>query len=129
MASFGKTSRDRLDTCHPDIQLLFEAVVKYRDCSILCGTRTESEQNAAYDKGASTKKWPDSKHNTLPSIAVDVAPYPIDWDDTGRFHIFGGYVMAVAESMGIKIRWGGDWDGDGYTKDQTFNDLVHFELV
>ena len=41
---------------------------------------------------------------------------------------FAGYVQGVAEQLGIKIRWGGDWDSDFDFKDQTFNDLVHFEL-
>jgi hypothetical protein len=30
--------------------------------------------------------------------------------------------------MNIKIRWGGDWDSDNIMKDQTFNDLPHFQL-
>ena len=28
----------------------------------------------------------------------------------------------------LKIRWGGDWDMDTQTKDNKFDDLVHFEL-
>jgi peptidoglycan LD-endopeptidase CwlK len=31
--------------------------------------------------------------------------------------------------MGIEIRWGGDWDGDGDLSDHKFNDLPHFELI
>jgi peptidoglycan L-alanyl-D-glutamate endopeptidase CwlK len=27
------------------------------------------------------------------------------------------------------IRWGGDWDGDQDFRDQTFDDLAHFELI
>jgi len=30
--------------------------------------------------------------------------------------------------MGFKIRWGGDWDMDTHTKDNKFDDLVHFEM-
>jgi len=37
--------------------------------------------------------------------------------------------MGVASQMGIKIRWGGDWDSDGSVCDNKFNDLVHFELA
>jgi len=62
-------------------------------------------------------------------MAVDVAPYPIDWDDLGGFYMFAGYVLRVAETMGIKIRYGGDWDGDRKTTDQRFKDLPHFELL
>jgi peptidoglycan L-alanyl-D-glutamate endopeptidase CwlK len=30
--------------------------------------------------------------------------------------------------MGIAVRWGGDWDHDGKSKDEQFLDLGHFEL-
>ena len=30
--------------------------------------------------------------------------------------------------MGLKIRWGGDWDNDTEVKDTGFKDLPHFEL-
>ena len=61
-------------------------------------------------------------------MAVDVAPYPIDWEDRDRFHYFGGYVLGIAKSLGLNIRWGGDWDQDTQTKDNKFDDLVHFEI-
>ena len=32
---------------------------------------------------------------TNPSRAVDVVPYPIDWDDRERFHLFAGFVIAL----------------------------------
>ena len=73
--------------------------------------------------------YPNSKHNKLPSKAVDVAPYPIDWNDPDRFYHFAGYVRGIAEGMGIKIRWGGDWNGNFDLKDQNFYDLPHFELL
>ena len=61
-------------------------------------------------------------------MALDVCPYPIDWNDKDRFYNFAGLVKGIAISMDIKIRWGGDWDGDNDLKDQTFFDLPHFEL-
>jgi hypothetical protein len=65
----------------------------------------------------------------MPSRAVDVAPYPIDWNDFKRFYHFAGIVRAVAHQRGVKIRWGGDWDSDFDFKDERFLDLPHFELV
>ncbi len=128
MSSFSKKSLDQLDTCHPDLQLLFKTVVKSYNCSILCGHRGKEDQDEAFRSGKSKVQWPNSKHNELPSRAVDVAPWPIDWSDTKRFYHFVGYVMAVAEGLGINIRSGADWDGDLDFKDQSFNDVVHFEL-
>lgn len=134
MPRFGRTSKTRLSTCHEDLQKLFNEVIKYYDCSILNGHRGEEEQNEYYRMGTSTKKFPESKHNTYPSLAVDVAPYfaeapHIRWEDKEKFYHFAGYVQAVADQMGIKIRSGSDWDRDGDLHDQTFMDLPHFELV
>jgi peptidoglycan L-alanyl-D-glutamate endopeptidase CwlK len=133
MPKFGKTSRARLDTCDPRLQEIFEEVVKKWDCTIVCGHRTEEEQNKAYAEKKSKLKFPRSKHNGFPSKAVDVAPYyanvGIDWNDLGGFYMFAGYVIRVAEELGYKLRYGGDWNGNKRTADQKFNDLPHFELV
>lgn len=129
MPKFGKKSRDNLSQCHSDLQLLFNAVIRYFDCSVTCGHRTESEQNEAFLKKKSKLKFPESKHNSFPSMAVDVSPYPINWDNLNRFYYFGGFVKGIAKSLGIKIRWGGDWDSDTEVTDQNFNDLPHFELI
>lgn len=129
MPKFGKTSQERLDQCHPDLRLLFIAVVRGFDCSVLCGHRDEKEQNDAFLGNRSKLKFPDSKHNKEPSTAIDVVPWPINWENLNRFYMFGGYALAKAETLGIKIRWGGDWDGDTMTADQKFMDLPHFELI
>lgn len=129
MPAFGKTSAANLSSCHKDLQLLFRVVVRTFDCSILCGHRGEKEQQTVFESGKSTVQFPNSKHNTFPATAVDVAPYPIDWNDTGRFYMFAGYVLKTAELLGIEIRHGGDWNMDTRTIDQKFNDLPHFELV
>lgn len=127
--SFGQTSRDRLSTCDERLQRVFNEVIKHRDCSILCGHRGQAEQDEALRTGKSKLGWPKSNHNTLPSKAVDAAPYPVDWNDRDRFQVFGGFVLGIAASMGITLRWGGDWNGNGTNRDQTFHDLPHFEVV
>ena len=129
MPSFSEQSRANLAECHPDLQRLFNEVVKRFDCSVIEGWRGEEEQNKAFHAGKSKLMFPDSNHNKSPSLAVDVVPYPVDWEDVKRFNLFAGYVLGVAESMGIRLRWGGDWDGDMETTDQSFHDLPHFELM
>jgi len=140
MPKFGKTSSENLSTCHTDIQLLFEEVVKTYDCSVTQGHRNKEDQNKAFREKRSKLQWPDGNHNKEPSDAADVYPYPIqlpqdgDSDQVvqqkiGRFYHFAGFVKCKAEEMGIRIRWGGDWDSDGDFTDQTFDDLVHFERL
>jgi peptidoglycan L-alanyl-D-glutamate endopeptidase CwlK len=67
-----------------------------------------------------------SKH--MEGKAVDLAPYPIDWEDRERFHYMGGMIRGIGHQLGLKIRWGGDWDSDGEIKDNRFDDLVHVEI-
>lgn len=134
MPNFGLISTARLNTCDHRLQHVLREVVIHRDCIILCGNRGEEEQNRAFREGNSTKQWPDSKHNKLPSEAVDVAPYwplspHVHWNDVEHFYWFAGYVVRVADEMGIRLRWGGDWDSDGDFHDQRFMDLVHFEVL
>jgi peptidoglycan L-alanyl-D-glutamate endopeptidase CwlK len=135
MPSYNNVSQARLATCHTDLQTIFNEVVKHFDNTIIDGQRGEEDQNQAFAEGKSKLKFPQSKHNSSPSMAVDAAPYPIDWNDTLRMSYFAGFVKGVAELLLLqgkishKVRWGGDWDMDTETKDNTFNDLVHFELV
>ena len=135
MPKFSKTSASRLRTCHEDLEAIFSEVVKGFDCSIITGHRDKATQDKLRAEGKSQLGWPLSRHNAMPSMAVDVAPYPIDWQDRDRFHYFAGYVMGVARGLkdaGVithELRWGGDWDMDTEVKDNNFDDLVHFELV
>jgi len=118
---FSEKSKERLQSCHSDLQKLFFDVIQMADCAILCGHRDEADQAAACAKGNSNTPWPTSKHNSCPSLAVDVAPYPIDWNDIQRFKDFATLVKERASALGIAIRWGGDF--------RTLADYDHFELV
>jgi len=128
MPRFGKGSLFQLQSVHPDLQELFKEVVKHFDCSVIEGFRGKEKQDRAYNEGKSKVKFPKGKHNQIPSEAVDIAPYPIDWDDKERFYYFAGFVMGVASQMDYKIRWGGDWNNDTEVQDTRFKDLVHFEI-
>ena len=125
---FSNRSASTLMQCHYDLQLLFREVIKHADCTILCGHRGRAEQNNAYHEGRSKLEFPESKHNGIPSLAVDVAPYPIDWNNKEGFYYFAGVVKGIASQLKIEIVWGGDWDGDSNLHDQSFMDLPHFEL-
>ena len=129
MPSFGSKSKERLASCDPRIQQILNEVIKHVDCSVISGYRGESEQSQLYLDGKSKLRYPKSSHNQYPSLAVDVVPYPVDWNDTRRFDRFAGFVQGVAQSMGVTLKWGGDWDQDWDLKDNRFNDLPHFQIV
>ena len=138
LAQFSIASAKKLNECHIDLQNLFSEVIKHYDCTILEGHRPQHLQDKYYAEKKSKTPWPKSKHNSMPSLAVDAMPYPITWPDhksptyvkdLAKLYHFVGYVKATADHLGIKIRCGADWDGDLDIKDQTFDDLPHFELV
>jgi peptidoglycan L-alanyl-D-glutamate endopeptidase CwlK len=139
--SLGRTSRKRLHQCHPDLIRLFEKIAEAHNITILTGARSRDEQDRMYEMGRSKVKWPNGMHNIntpkgrTTSWAVDASPHPIpfewgkDWKDRVKFYQLAAIVFHVAAEMNLTIRWGGDWDGDGDYKDQTFDDLLHFEIV
>ena len=129
MPKFGKRSKERLVTCENRLQDVFNEVIKIVDCSILEGHRSKDRQNKLYEEGKTKVRYPNGRHNASPSNAVDVAPYPIDWDDRERFHLFAGFVLGVANRMGITLRWGGDWNMNFEVDDNKFDDFPHFELI
>jgi len=130
MYKLGKRSQERLRGVNSQlVNILFE-LVKIMDITVLEGVRTQERQDKLVAEGKSKTKF--SKHIT--GRAVDIAPYttsfnhPIDWEDRDRFHYMGGMLRGIAKQMGVDVRWGGDWDSDGETKDNNFDDLVHIEL-
>ena len=134
MPSFSSKSKAKLSTCDTRLQKVFNEVIKHWDCTIIEGHRDKETQNEYYRTGKSKLQYPDGKHNSIPSKAVDVAPYfstspHIRWDDSQSFAYFAGFVLGIATSMGIKLRHGADWDKDKDTRDQSFMDWPHFELV
>lgn len=119
MPTFGKKSLERLATCHPDLQRVANELIKEMDVAVLCGFRNEKEQNQAFIDGTSKLQWPRSKHNKLPSEAVDLVPYPVDFKDIPRFTDMCKKIEKIAKQLGIKIRLGRDF---------SFKDYPHIEL-
>ena len=143
MGYFGRRSLERLNTCHTDLITLFTVVGEEIDCTVDCGHRNEEDQEKAVASGNSKVHFPDGKHNASPSNAIDVLPYPVDWDDLPRFYYFAGYVMAQAEllrevgEITHRIKWGGNWRGlnngridfSYNMKPRVLDDLPHYELI
>ena len=121
MPNFSSTSKERLATCHQDLQTLFNEVIKEFDCTILCGFRNQEDQDAAFNQGRSKLKWPHGKHNLSPSFAVDACPFPAPevWS-VETFKEFADKVKEVAKRLQIDITYGGDW--------ADFPDEDHYQL-
>lgn len=126
---YSTSSAQRLLTCDHRLQLVFNEVLQIVDHSILCGHRGQVEQDKDFALGLSKLKWPNGKHNSTPSKAVDAKPVGIADKDEAAYLAFARIVLEVAARHGIKMRWGGDWNQNWRTDDEKFRDLQHFELV
>jgi len=130
---FSLKSKEKLATCDQRLQDLFNRVIQRVDCTIIEGRRSAERQDHLFEMGFSKLRWPDSKHNSTPSIAIDAAPYVFDvgipWNNQNQFCYFAGIVMGIAFEMGIELRWGGDFNRNDIPGDQKFFDAAHFELI
>ena len=134
--AFGKRSENALATVDGRLDRLCREVLRAVpfDLTITCGRRSKEDQEKAVQEGRSKVHWPHGKHNvSQPSDlarAVDIHPYPIDWNDLPRYIFMHGAFAACADKAGIRIRHGIDWDGDGVLlKDQSLDDYPHVELL
>ncbi len=121
MFELSKLSKAKLNTCHSDLIMLIEEVAKEHKCAVICGHRNKYDQEQAFYQGNSKAKWGQSKHNKIPSLAVDVVPLPLNWDDIESFEKFGRAVMEKAKDLKIDILWGRDF--------KKLKDYPHFELM
>jgi|TARA_X000001388_G_C2221393_1_gene119351 hypothetical protein len=131
MYKFGKRSKERLKGVDHRLIMVLDELIKMMDVTIIEGVRSAKRQEELLKKGATKVKY--SKH--MEGKAVDLAPYDptvkgkIDWNDRDTFHYMAGMVRGIGHLLNIKVRVGADWDSDGNTKDNSFDDLVHIELL
>lgn len=139
MPSFGNTSNRRLRTAHTVLQTLAVRVVRRRDVAIIEGHRDQAKQILYFQNGTSKVEWPNSRHNSLPAMAIDMVGWPEVFDKKTSPAAFMEIREIVLEEWGMmekehltggyKLRHGADWDMDGDTTDQTFMDWPHWELI
>ena len=121
MPSFGKRSLENLQGVHPKIVDVLKTAIQHYNFSVLEGVRTLDRQEFLVNQGVSTTLK--SKHLIQTdgyAHAVDIAPYPIDWDNVEEFFYLAGLIEGIASTVGIRLRWGGRW--------KTLKDCPHFEL-
>lgn len=125
-SGFDAASFKELQNAHPLLQAVLVEARKEIAFRILDSTRGEADQNAAFARGTSKAKFGQSAHNYVPAVAVDLFPAPYKWDDKQAFLDLAKVMMRISKEKKISIRWGGDWNMDGSTKDGW--DFPHYEL-
>jgi peptidoglycan LD-endopeptidase CwlK len=114
----GTRSMQNLSGVHPDLVAVVKLAITIteQDFTVIEGIRSINRQRELVKKGASTTM--NSRHIT--GHAVDMVPWPVDWNDLERFEIMSEAMKAAAEELEVPIVWGGDW--------KSFYDAPHFEL-
>ena len=114
----GTRSLQSLSGVHPDMVAVVKKAIEITevDFTVIEGIRNVSRQRELYKAGKSTTM--NSRHIT--GHAVDMVPWPVDWEDLERFEVMSEAMKTAAEELEIPIVWGGDW--------KSFYDAPHFEL-
>lgn len=133
MPKFSAQSKAQLATCDPRLQKIANEAIKIFDFVVVEGHRNKEAQDKAFAKGLSKVRWPYGNHNKKPSLAMDCAPWPIDWSDQAkaleRFVFMQGIFYATAAKLGIPIRLGIDWNRNNDMRDEKgLHDYPHIEL-
>ena len=114
----GTRSKQSLSGVHVDLVAVVKKAIEITevDFSVIEGIRHIERQKQLVKEGKSTTL--NSRH--LTGHAVDMVPYPVDWEDLERFELMAEAMKLAAEELDIPIVWGGDW--------KSFYDAPHFEL-
>ena len=114
----GTRSLQSLSGVHPDMVAVVKRAIEITgvDFTVIEGIRNINRQRELFKAGKSTTM--NSRHIT--GHAVDMVPWPVDWEDLERFEVMSEAMKTAAEELDIPIVWGGDW--------KSFYDAPHFEL-
>ena len=101
------------------------------DFTVLEGVRTLERQRELYAQGRTAPgkivTWTmKSKH--IEGKAVDLVPYPLDWNDLEKFNKIKDAMFKAAKEQDVNLRWGADWDQDGNYREKGETDSPHFEI-
>lgn len=100
-------SLQNLSGVHPDLVAVVEAAIKItkQDFIVIEGVRNINRQRELFKSGKS--KTMNSRH--LTGHAVDICPYPVDWNDKEKFEAISDAMKDAAKKLKVSIEWGGDW--------------------
>lgn len=149
--NLSQRSLDRLVGVDERLQRVVKRAIELskQDFMVLEGVRTRQQCMTNYGKGrtiaqcvakdvpaqyanpnAAKVTWLNdpfaSKHVT--GKAVDLVPYPVDWNDLKKFDVIAKAMLQAAKELGVAVRWGADWDGDGKPRERGESDSPHFEV-
>ena len=149
--NLSQKSLDRLNGVDERLQRVVKRAIQLtkQDFMVLEGVRTRQQCMVNYGKGrtitecvakdvpaqyanpkAAKVTWLNdpfaSKH--VNGKAVDLVPYPVDWNDLKKFDVIAQAMLEASKELGIAIRWGADWNSNGRPRERGESDSPHFEI-
>ena len=113
----GKTSLARLKGVDETLVNVVKRAIEISevDFTVLEGVRTLERQRELYAQGRTAPgkivTWT-MKSRHIEGKAVDLVPYPLDWNDLEKFNKIKDAMFQAAKELDVNLRWGADWDGD-----------------
>lgn len=140
---FSANSEKELNTATENLQKVFRLAIKVSqvDFGVSEGYRPVKRQQKLYAQGRTEpgkivtnvdgiNKLSD--HNEEPSKAVDIYAWvdgKVTYEEKYMMYL-GGVITACANKLGINIKWGANWDGDGIlVTDQNLIDAPHYSDI
>ncbi len=156
---WGTTSNQRISELVPEMQKVLNRYIQIarHDSTIVEGRRSDEQCYINFGKGRTAAQciaggcpvkyskpglakvtWLGHalSSNHRGGKAVDLYPYPVslvlgrpevEW--LPLFKIINEDMKQAAKDVGVKIRWGADWDNDGNIHEKGESDNPHFEVV
>ena len=132
--ALGTKSRERLVGVHQDLVRVVERAIEIttQDFMVLEGVRSQERQDELYAQGRTKPgpivTWVKVGTHTN-GTAVDLVPFPVDWNDLSKFDAISKAMFQAAKEQGVRIRWGADWNQNGTARERGESDSPHFELA
>ena len=129
----GKTSLARLQGVDETLVNVVKRAIEISevDFTVMEGVRTLERQRELYAQGRTAPgkivTWT-MKSRHIEGKAVDLVPYPLDWNDLEKFNKIKDAMLQAARELDVNLRWGADWDGDGKYREKGEYDSPHFEI-
>lgn len=129
----GKTSLSRLQGVDETLVNVVKRAIEISevDFTVMEGVRTLERQRELYAQGRTAPgkivTWT-MKSRHIEGKAVDLVPYPLDWNDLEKFNKIKDAMFQAARELDVNLRWGADWDGDGHYREKGEYDSPHFEI-
>jgi peptidoglycan L-alanyl-D-glutamate endopeptidase CwlK len=137
--SLSERSLKNLEGVHPKLVAVVERAIQItsQDFMVIEGVRTQARQDELWAQGR-TKPGPvvtwvkdvssHGVHQDGYGHAVDLCPYPVDWNDLSKFDAIATAMFAASAEQNVPLRWGADWNRNGNPRERGESDSPHFEL-